>query len=337
MNETVLKTNHKSWCELILNRPAKLNVLNDEIIGALRVELEAMALDDNVKRVFLTGAGPKGFCAGGDVVSVVCDNSDKEKGHFFKSEYEVDQLIHNFKKPIVALCHGIIMGGGVGLVNGCRVKVFDSRTLFAMPEITIGFFPDVGSSYFLNKLPKKWCLFLALTGGRLSSAMSHALGLCDYVVDQAHWDKLKDTSCEQDLIAQCEGLHATQDFSFEDYSDLDVIEGMNSIEEFHTWASAYSKEDSANEWIKNSLKLYLQGSPLSAKVIWHYFNWARNKSIESCFDLDYQLGCLMLEKSDFKEGVRALLIDKDKSPQWMFEDITSISQEVWGPFEKLFI
>ena len=120
---------------------------------------------------------------------------------------------------------------------------------------------------------------MALTGGRLSSAMSHALGLCDYIVDQTHWDELKDSTCEQELIAKCKDLHATENFSFEDYSDLDVIEGMKSIEEFHSWACVYSKEDSANEWIKNSLQLYLEGSPLSAKVIWRYFNWALGRLI----------------------------------------------------------
>ncbi len=336
MKKSVLRHDQDNWCELSLNRAEKLNVLNDEIISELSRALNAIAIDDQIERVYLSGSGPKGFCAGGDVVNVINYSGDQEPGHFFKAEYEVDLMIHRFKKPIISLCHRIIMGGGVGLVNGTSLKVFDQKTLLAMPEITIGLFPDVGSSFFLNQLERKWCLFLAMTGARLSTALSFALELCDYVIARDSWDKLKATKDHSELLELCKELHSCEAIDLSEFSDLNVINDMKSVYEFDRWAREYAQKENANHWIKSSIETYLQGSPLSAKIIWSYFNWAKGKSIEECFAKDLELGRQMLECSDFSEGVRALLIDKDKNPKWMFKELSEISSEVWSKYEALF-
>lgn len=331
---SVIVTETEHWAELALNRPRKLNVLNDEVIGDLKKSLSEVASNDAYKMVFLSGRGPKGFCAGGDVVSVLHYQGHLPQGHFFNLEYEVDLMVHRFPKPIIALCHGVTMGGGVGLTNGCRLNVYDPKTLFAMPEITIGLFPDVGASYFLNKLDRKWCLFLAMTGARIDAHLAQTLGLCDYIVEQSLWPQLKESTSYDDLKSKCEQLCCGIPAHLEDFSDLDCIDQMTSVDEFDTWARNYS--DQGHSWISTSLKSYLQGSPLSAKVIWAYFHWAKGKSLEECFQMDYRLCCLMLDHSDFREGVRALLIDKDKKPVWMFKDLNSISDEIWSKYEDLF-
>ncbi len=335
MESTVKRFDSNNSVELSLNRPSKLNVLNDEVISELRSELHRLSEEESIDLLFLSGQGPKGLCAGGDVVNVIQYQGEGDKGQFFKAEYEVDLMIHNFKKPIISLCHGIIMGGGVGLVNGSHLKIFEPHSIFAMPEITIGFFPDVGSSYFLNRLERKWCLFLALTGARLDAHMAYGLGLCDYVVDTSYWNELKSFSSITEIEEFCKQKHEVSDFNDRDFQALDVVESMVSIEQFDKWAREYVSDSDGNSWIISSLKIYLQGSPLSAYIIWSYFNWAHNKTIEQCFDMDYQLGCKMLEHSDFREGVRALLIDKDKNPQWRFKSISQIDRDTRKFFDNL--
>jgi len=335
MSSSILITKENGLAELALNRPNKLNVLDDHIIAELKMALEQAQQDPEIERVFLSGVGSKGFCAGGDVVSILKGQGTLPNGHFFNAEYELDLIVHRFKKPIVALCHGITMGGGVGLTNGCTFKIFDPNTLFAMPEITIGLFPDVGSSYFLNKLEKKWCLFLALTGARLNASISLALGLCDFVIAKSQWSKVKCSSSCDEFIARCEELHHGDRISLDEFHDLDTISSMTCVEDFDKWARYYVEQKDAHKWIKCSLHNYLNGSPLSAKIIWEYFTWAKGKTLEECFEKDYQLCCLMLDYSDFREGVRALLIDKDKNPLWMFKDLDAISSEVWSKYEAL--
>lgn len=335
MTKNVLVTKRKETMEVILNRPHKLNVLNDEVLAELKTALQQAEQNSGIEMVFLSGIGPKGFCAGGDVVSIVNYQGNLPKTHFFKAEYEVDFMVHRFQKPIIGLCHGITMGGGVGLTNGCRLKIFDPKTLFAMPEISIGLFPDVGSSYFLNRLEKKWCLFLAMTGARLNASLSLALGLCDFVIEKKYWAQLKEYSSFDELAQRCRELHRGDRISLDQFHDLDTICDMTCAEDFDKWARNYLDQGDAHEWIKSSLQTYFKGSPLSAKIIWEYFSWGREKNLEECFKKDYELCCLMLEHSDFREGVRALLIDKDKKPSWMFKDLDSISDDIWSKYQEL--
>jgi len=339
MEPSLLVKENEKTVHLSLNRPRKLNVLNDEIIYQLKEKLVELQNNPQVKVLFLSGEGDKGFCAGGDVVNVVNTYQDFEKGYFFKLEYEVDQMIHHYPKPIIAFCNGITMGGGVGLVNGAKLKIFDPKTILAMPEISIGFFPDVGSSYFLNRLEKKWCLFLALTGARVSSSLANHLGLCDFIIDKGNWSQVMSLSDFNEQVELAKALHYGPINSEDEYLDLDLeldkVSSMSNIEEFDQWAQSYSQNRKGNPWILESLQLYLQGSPLSAKIIWEYFTWARDKTLEQCFEMDLSIGRAMLDDSDFLEGVRAQLIDKDKRPNWKFKTLQSISEETWNPYARL--
>ena len=332
---------HRSL-NLSLNRPKKLNVLNDDIISELKNALDKAQEDSSIDRVFITGEGDKGFCAGGDVVNVVQSFKEgkySDPGHFFKEEYAVDLKIHEFTKPIIALCHGIIMGGGLGLVNGATVRVFSPDALVSMPEITIGFFPDVGASFFLNQLERKWSLFLALTGARLDASMAHHFKLCDFIIDKEDWNEIKRSSGHEELLSLCKMKDLSssmRDFDESEFRDLDIIDSMLSIEEFDHWAKNYIQTPNAHPWIVNSLKTYLSGSPYSAKIIWNYFLWARNKTLKECFAMDYRIGSFILQNGDFSEGVRALLMDKDKSPQWKFKSVEEIKVEDWEELRSWF-
>lgn len=337
MENIVLVQKKGPWGHLALNRPNKLNVLNLDIINELSAHLEALNKDSSIGMISLEGMGDKGFCAGGDVVAVINHDGDN-KGQFFAKEYELDLTIHKNEKPIMAFVHGIVMGGGVGLINGASYRISDSKSLFAMPEITIGLFPDVGASFFLNQCPRSWSLFVALTGARLSASMAKSLGLIDHIVGRSSWDKLKeasDTKSLDTLIRECEESHLDYDHSSLS-KVLAPLEEMTELSEFIDWAQAIPSDSDA--WILSSVKTFFSGSLLSAQIIWDYFSWARGRSLEECFAKDLELGTMMIDDSDFREGVRALLIDKDKSPQWRYSTLDDLHQDsaVYQKFKNLF-
>lgn len=300
-----------------LNNPRKLNVLDLDIVDSLNTAL--IDYNDNHKHLpfILMGAGPKGFCAGGDVVSVV-EGIRKGSAYdfFFKEEYGLDKALHSTPNS-VALAHGIVMGGGLGLFMGCEHKLLDSGSLLAMPEVTIGFHPDVGASYFLQSIPRRWRLFMTLTGARLSAIEFYFLGLAD-----GFWDfelgasqRGLDYESFTDSLLKNIGNEARESFELKNQK-IAEIEKMSRLEEFDFWCSELSVRQDTDRWLKQSVETYLSGSPVSKVLTWSLFNWCREKSIDECFEMDLKVAKIACEKGDFFEGVRALLIDKDKLPSW---------------------
>ena len=176
-----------------LNSPKTLNALSIEMIISMTEKLEVWEEDSSVKAVIMLSTSDRAFCAGGDVVSLYnAMVENKNAGEFFKYEYFLDQYIHNYKKPIIALADGIVMGGGIGIMNGASHRIVTERSMLAMPEITIGLFPDVGGSYFLNKMPGNVGKFLALTGARLNGADAKFVSMADYFISSELISVLKD-------------------------------------------------------------------------------------------------------------------------------------------------
>jgi len=166
-NEVLFSISDNGVATILLNRPKALNSLSLEMVQAIGTTLEDWANNNQVKAVVMKGAGTKGLCAGGDIKTLYAAKDSAEglekANDFFITEYKTDLAVAQFPKPIIACLDGIVMGGGVGLTNGASMRIVTERTIWAMPEMTIGFFPDVGAAYFLNKAPGFVGRYLALT------------------------------------------------------------------------------------------------------------------------------------------------------------------------------
>jgi len=314
------------------------------MIPALQAQLEAWRYDAQVKAVFLDGAGPKAFCAGGDIRqlyrAMTTPGLMKDAESFFDAEYRLDHTIHAYPKPIVVWGGGIVMGGGIGLFIGASHRVVTEKSKLAMPEITIGLYPDVGTSYVLTKLPGRVGLFLGLTGVRLNAADALALGLADVGLPSAAKDdalaalaSLRYTeSGELNELLVGEALarlSATKAFApgeselVKRLSEIDAFTAGSSVNEMVARARAYAGDD---KWLKVAFDSLLKGSPTSAHVILEQWRRARGLPLDACFQMDRLLSRRCAAANDFKEGIRALLIDKDLQPKWSparFEDVTA--------------
>jgi enoyl-CoA hydratase/carnithine racemase len=337
-----------------LNSEKSLNALNMEMIELLTPQLQAWKEDDSIALVLLEGAGEKSFCAGGDVVSLYKAMATEVDGKsdptnyiesFFTSEYKLDYLIHRFEKPILLWGNGIIMGGGLGLMAGASHKVVTETARIAMPEITIGLYPDVGGSFFLNKMPDQVGLFLGLTGASMNCEDARYVGLADYYVKQSFkadiiekllitkWGKTK--SLNHDKLSEViQGFQNTS-------GKPPVSEVKNHIESISNMSDFESLTDKVNyllnieiedKWFNRAQKGLSHGSPLSAHLVFQQLKHAQGFSLGDCFRQELSMSVQCGRFGEFKEGVRALLIDKDGKPNWQFSDLNSVPQESIAPF-----
>lgn len=342
MNESsekkVKEISHPQFFEISLNRPKKINVLDEELVEDFQKALDSFE-ESNCEELLITGQGDKGFCAGGDVVSVVKGvQSGRDKDFFFKKEYLLDQRVHSLDKT-TGLAHGIVMGGGMGLLMGCSTRILDPSCIIAMPEVTIGFFPDVGATFFLQKIPYHWRVFLTQTGARLNALEAYRIGLCDAVIPYS----LKETLIKGSVDLQGEtksslkGLSKEQEeFEAKDIWLKNACEKYwNNQEGFDSWLKAESKKELPLSWMNKSLDIYLGGSPVSKVIAWELFRWCENRSLVECFKMDLSIARFISEYGDFEEGVRALLVDKDKSPKWKDQSILEARRRIEGPLAQV--
>lgn len=298
-----------------LNRPKALNALNQSMIESLFSRYR-MLLSEGVTRIILDGAGDKAFCAGGDVRAIWQDKSGAVGRKFFEHEYRLDYLIATLHKRGVhhiSLIDGICMGGGVGVSVHAPFRVATERTLFAMPETAIGLFPDVGGSYFLPRLPGKLGVFLGLTGHRLKGYDVVAAGVATHFVPSSRLDELRvallhhgvsalDDMCETGDARPVAELRERVDATFAGLTVEEIIEALASRPD--------------DEWAKKQLASLQRLSPSSLKVTLRMLLTAPD-TLEECFALEHQLGSRVLNRPDFYEGVRSVLVDKDNSPVWV--------------------
>ncbi|MDO4450477.1 MAG: enoyl-CoA hydratase/isomerase family protein [Moraxella sp.] len=327
----VLPTTHgKSIAIITLNNPKALNAQNLDMVKATRELLSAWATDESVAMVVLHGAGEKGLCAGGDIKALHGDTIGATAHDFFTHEYGLMHDMHTYAKPILAWGHGIVMGGGMGLFTASSHKVVTKSTLMAMPEVSIGLFPDAGASYFLNHLAGKVGLFLGLTGARFNGADAYELGVADFAISHERFDELlnalqqidfKDNASNHHLLSACLN-------NFHDKSILPNGQIMNDFDEInHLMAGdlqsihqALMNYQGKSDFIKSALEFYKTGSDTTKAItfkIYHDLKTVKKDfSLKQIFDLETVVATNCVEKGDFKEGVRALLIDKDKNPKW---------------------
>ncbi|MCY4523571.1 MAG: enoyl-CoA hydratase/isomerase family protein [Halobacteriovoraceae bacterium] len=336
MNKIIFSEKN-GWGIITLNAPKALNSLDLSMIKAMDEKLRRWREDKNIHAVILEGEGPKAFCAGGDVVSLYHSmvKKDPYADDFFKNEYELDQLIHNHEKPIVCFAGNIVMGGGIGIMNGCSHRIVSETTKMAMPEITIGLFPDVGGSYFLNKAPDGTGLYLALTATRFDGADALFINMADSFVKQENFPPLKEKLLQLSLSEAAEKKidETIEDFSSRDekqipqsqiknhMEEIENLTSVSSIKEFHIKAKDLKSTD---KWIQRGLAGFSAGSPTSAAVIFEQLKRGKELSLKEAFIQEYNLARQCVRHHDFSEGVRALLVDKDNNPRWSPDSIEKV-------------
>lgn len=322
---------------ITLNSEKSLNALNQEIVEKVFQTLRDWKQNDQIASVFLQGAGDKAFCAGGDVRSLYhamirqkasgskdpCPESLK----FFISEYTLDYEIHTYPKPIMVWAHGIVMGGGIGLMNGASHRIVTEKSKLAMPEITIGLYPDVGATWFFNKLKPGWGVFLAMTAARINGHDCLTLGLADYFIDSAHKDNiLKQLTSQQwthdthanstivtKLLSEISQPSPTQSSVVEELGqEIAIFDQVDSIDEFRNCLNKLPQ----SPWVLEAKNIFEHGSPSSAGIILEQLKRGKNLSLKEVFQSELNLSVHCSLRPDFAEGVRALLIEKDQKPKW---------------------
>ena len=313
---------------LTLNRPGGLNALNLSMVRSLRSHLDAWADDPQVHAVVLRGAGEKAFCAGGDIRSLYDSYKTGGSLHrdFFVEEYALDLVIHHYRKPILALMDGFVLGGGMGLVQGADLRVVTERSRLAMPETAIGYFPDVGGSYFLSRIPGELGIYLGVSGVQIGAADALYCGLADWYLSSeklALLDQRLDLLKWQDTpLKDLQGLLARLAVQVLPDPPLDAL--RPAIDHFFALPDVPSIVEQLRQvnvadsqpWAHHTADLLDKRSPLGMAVTLELLRRGRHLSLEQCFALELHLDRQWFERGDLIEGVRALLIDKDKTPRW---------------------
>ncbi|MBV9569629.1 MAG: enoyl-CoA hydratase/isomerase family protein [Alphaproteobacteria bacterium] len=310
---------------ITLNRPKALNALTREMCIAMKAQLDDWAGDDGVKTVIIRSPNEKAFCAGGDIRALYEAGRAGGAGAtaFYRDEYRLNATIKHFPKPYVALLHGIVMGGGVGISIHGSHRVMDQTVTFAMPETGIGLFPDVGGSYFLSRMPAEIGMYLALTGERLKTGDCAYAGIATHFVPQNLSEELLSALERGDhpdfvLNSFAESASAALLSDIREMVDRTFSEG--SVEGILAALDAEATERTAA--IAATLR---RKSPTSLKVTFRQLREGRHLSFDDCLRMEYRMVTNMMAGRDFYEGVRALIIDKDNAPQWQPADLAQVS------------
>ncbi|MBO0907306.1 enoyl-CoA hydratase/isomerase family protein [Arthrobacter sunyaminii] len=311
---------------LILNRPKAINALTANMVSLIGEALDAWEHDDGVATVLLSGAGERGLCAGGDIVALYRDagNGGRESADFWAEEYELNARISSYPKPYVALMDGIVLGGGVGVSAHARHRVVTERTKVGMPETGIGFVPDIGGTYLLSRAPGELGTHAALTAGTMTGADALLLGLADVYVDSS---RLGELSAELEHRQADEVL---QDFAQEApepslAAAREWIDECFAYDDVETIIDALLRSESGDA--NAAAAVVLTKSPSALKVTLQSLRRARDlPDLRSVLEQEYRVSLHALTAPDFAEGVRAQVIDKDRSPQWMPATLAEVRQ-----------
>ncbi|MBN25591.1 MAG: enoyl-CoA hydratase [Alteromonadaceae bacterium] len=335
-----------------LNRPSAHNALNMDMIQLLMPQLLTWQQDPEICMVILDGSGDKALCAGGDVVAMHNAMADEPKSTpaslqaFFTQEYQLDYLIHTYAKPFAVWGAGIVMGGGMGLMNGGSHRIVTDSSRLAMPEISIGLYPDVGGSWFLNNMPPGCGLFLGMTGASMNAADALYVNMADYFMpndmkaqwleglEQLPWGNDSAANVDQ-LSVMCAHLHQ-QHQALLPVSKVQPLQGSLAQLESKKTAAEVAEQilqlDAGDDrWLAKAQKTLQAGSPISANLVFEQLQRGQSMTLAQCFAMELIMSCRCGEFGEFQEGVRALLVDKDHQPKWHYASIAQVPKEtmVW--------
>jgi enoyl-CoA hydratase/carnithine racemase len=330
---------------ITLDAPKSLHALSLDMIRAIDGALLRWAGDEAIACVVLQSSTDKAFCAGGDVRSLraaVVEQPGVVPNPlalaFFEEEYRLDHRIHTYAKPLLVWGGGIVMGGGLGLLAGASHRVVTESTRIAMPEITIGLFPDVGGSWFLGRMPGRSGLFLGLTGAPMNAADALFAGLGDYFLLQeertmvlealtlAQWQATPQANHQQ-LDRLLRGFSAPASLLpvSEVRSNFDAIAALTQAPTLPEVVAAIAAYDGDVAWLQKAAHSLAKGAPTSAALVWAMRERTRHLSLAQVFQLELIVAVQCCAHPDFAEGVRALLIDKDNAPHWLPASLEAIS------------
>jgi len=345
MDEVLFSTKENGVATITLNHPKSINALSYHMLVPIKQKLLDWEKDIGVSIVILKGAGSKGFCAGGDMKTLYHAKQNQTAmqaaEQFFEEEYETDQLVSQFSKPIIACLDGIVMGGGVGLSYGASHRIVTERTKWAMPEMNIGFFPDVGAAYFLNKALGYVGRYLALTATILHAAdVLYINGAEAFIpnerltdllneVEETNWHSVN-TEEKLQQIVDTYTEHPKHDGQIAPLqTKIDQHFSYNTVEEIIESLAA----DTSDFAIKTK-EILLSKSPVSLKVTLKQLIEGKGKSLAACLETDLILAKKFMKHDDFYEGVRSVLIDKDQKPQYQYKQLSDVSTAMVASFFK---
>jgi len=330
-----------------LNSPKTFNSLTLEMVQLIQKQLDKWRDAERVCVIFLDGHGEKAFCAGGDVKGLYNGRIDSSKGidnpsaiEFFDQEYFLDYALPTYPKSIICLGSGIVMGGVLGLIVVCTDRIMTETSRTAMPEITIGLFPDVGGSWFLNRSPGKTGLFLGLTGVNINAHDAIYAGLANRFIANEHKESLISDLLLLDVKLIADGQITKILKKYERQSDdlLPVSElkqheklinnlcDYENVIDISQAIISHCKEQEST-WLQSAANTLQNGCPVTAHLVFQQLERAKHLSLAEVFTMERNISAECMRQTDFYEGVRALLIDKDKAPKWLHNSIAEVENE----------
>ena len=333
---------------ITLNSPETLNSLTLSMINSISPQLDKWAQKEEIICIILESIGDRAFCAGGDIRALY-ESMVKHPGgpnpfaeKFFESEYRLDYQIHTYPKPVICWINGIAMGGGVGLMLGCDFKLSTENTRFAMPEIGVGLFPDVGFTYYISKLPKNIGLYMMLTSTQLNASDTQSIGLTDSYISSADKgvfeNELKELNWSLDADVNKKLIQSSiNEYSNEDYLQvglpetkleprIDLVQKVTNANSLLEVVNNIENLETKDNWFLKGKEGLKKGSPTSAYLIWEQCQRSGHLSLEEVFQFELDLAIQVTRHQDFTEGIRAIIIDKDNDPKWVYtkvEDVTT--------------
>ncbi len=310
---TIERRGRALW--LTLDRPAALNALTHPMCLTIQRALYDSIGDATVDRVVIEGAGDRAFCAGGDVVAMHGSRDDATTWEgFFRDEYRMNQTIARYPDDYVAILDGIVMGGGVGLSIHGRTRIATERTLFAMPETAIGMIPDVGATHALPRLPGELGMYLGLTGARLKAADCFYAGVATHVVPDDRLPLLRT------LLAGAEPVEQVLHTLHVDPGEAPLASVRDAID-FHFAHNSVERIvaslDAGDDWAQATAASLRAMSPIALKLAHRALRAGAGTTIETALRTEFRIVSHLRSGHDFFEGVRAMLVDKDKAPKWV--------------------
>ncbi len=329
---------------LTLDSPASLNALSEDMIDHMQAALDRWEQDPRICLVLLDAAGERGFCAGGNIVAlyqaITAGDRDTPQ-RFFSKEYRLIHHLHRFRKPVVGWAQRVVMGGGMGLLSACRYRLVTPDLMMAMPEISIGLFPDVGASWFLNRLPAGLGLFLGLTGARLNATDALRVGLADFAVgtDQkaALVDQLQSQSWTGNVAGDDNRLHrllnrlegpAAADLPVSRLADHEQrIAYLCRQGELPDIVDRLLNEPVDDDWWQASIANLREGCPMTAWLVSEQLQRAQQMSLKDILTMELAMALNCCQRGDLPEGIRARLVERDHSPQWRDQNVRAVAPD----------
>lgn len=342
LNPPVLVRREGALGRLTLNRPEALHALTQPMCTLMLGALRQWAGDEAIGAVLIDHAGPRGFCAGGDIRMLAESGAGDGRAAraFFAEEYRLNTAIHRFPKPYIALMDGVTMGGGVGASVHGRIRIATDRTTLAMPETGIGLFPDVGGGWFLPRLPGRVGVWMALTGARLKAADCLAAGVADVFVPSDRLEGLKAALVEVPAMDAEPAVRAIVQRFAADPGPPKLLAQRGEIDRLFAGATvdaiAAALEADPGAFAQETLTGLKAKSPQTLKVALRQIQeGGAMQRFEDVMAMEYRIACRVVHRHDFLEGVRAVIVEKDNAPRWSPATIEGVSEamldEIFAP------